>query len=75
MGIKLEKQIQYDLYFLLDIDVKWIEDGLRDLGDKREVMFEKFKHELDKRMIAYILVSGTYEHREQFIIKKLDEFF
>jgi HTH-type transcriptional repressor of NAD biosynthesis genes len=69
----LEKQIRYDQYFLFDTDVPWVEDGLRDLGDKREVMFEKFKHELDKRNIDYILVSGNYDHREQFIIEKLEK--
>jgi HTH-type transcriptional repressor of NAD biosynthesis genes len=70
---ELEKQIQYDLYFLFDIDVKWVEDGLRDLGDQREVMFKKFKYELDKRSIDYILVSGNYEQREQNIVEKLND--
>ncbi len=70
---ELEKQIRYDQYFLFDTDVPWVKDELRDLGDKREVMFEKFKHELDKRNIDYILVSGDYEHREQFIVEKLEQ--
>lgn len=70
---ELEKQVRYDQYFLFDTDVPWVEDGLRDLGDKREVMFEKFKHELDKRKIDYLLVSGNYEQREQFIIEKIKE--
>jgi len=69
---ELEKQVHYELYFLFDIDVKWVEDGLRDLGNKREAMFEKFKGELKKRNIPYILVSGNYEHREQFITEKLE---
>ncbi|WP_229251203.1 AAA family ATPase [Emticicia sp. BO119] len=30
----LEQQIKYDLYFLLDIDVKWVDDPLRDLGHR-----------------------------------------
>jgi HTH-type transcriptional regulator, transcriptional repressor of NAD biosynthesis genes len=70
---ELEKQIQYDVYFLFDIDVKWVEDGLRDMGDKREIMFAKFKQELDKRNIDYILVSGKYEQREQFVVEKLNK--
>lgn len=70
---ELEKQIQYDLYFLFDIDVKWVEDGLRDMGDKREVMFAKFKQALDKRSINYILVSGNYERREQYVVEKLND--
>ncbi|MEO7992552.1 MAG: AAA family ATPase [Chryseolinea sp.] len=70
---ELEKQIQYDLYFLFDIDVKWVEDGLRDLGDKRELMFEKFKYELDKRNIDYIFVSGNYEQRYKYVVAKLND--
>jgi HTH-type transcriptional repressor of NAD biosynthesis genes len=72
--LDLEKQIRYDLYFLFDTDVPWVKDGLRDLGDKRLFMFEKFKHELDKRKIDYILVTGNYEHRERFIIEKLEHY-
>lgn len=68
---ELEKQIHYDLYFLFDIDVKWIEDGLRDLGTKRREMMSLFRNKLEKRDIKYTLVSGNFQDREQFIIGKL----
>jgi len=63
----LEKEIKYDLYFLLDIDVEWVEDPLRDLGNKREEMFEKFKQELDSREINYQIISGNWRERIQKI--------
>lgn len=69
---ELEKQIQYHLYFLFDIDVAWVPDGLRDLGDQREAMYQVFQAELDQRGIAYQKVSGTYEERAQLIRKVLD---
>jgi HTH-type transcriptional regulator, transcriptional repressor of NAD biosynthesis genes len=70
---ELEQQITYDLYFLMDIDVPWIADGLRDLGDRREEMFVIFKKELDDRNISYILIQGTPREREQRITQEIDK--
>lgn len=70
---QLEKQIQYDAYFLFEVDVQWVPDGLRDLGDRRKEMFEVFKSELDQRKISYHIVSGTWAEREAFIRAKLDQ--
>jgi HTH-type transcriptional regulator, transcriptional repressor of NAD biosynthesis genes len=69
----LEKQVQYDYYFLFDIDVPWVADHLRDLGSEREVMFKKFREALDKRGIVYKLVSGNYQEREDLIRLEIDK--
>lgn len=70
---ELEKMVEYDQYFLFDIDVPWVSDGLRDLGDekKREEMLEVFKSELRRRNIPYILVQGDWDEREQTIVRAL----
>lgn len=68
----LENEICYDLYFLLDIDVEWVADHLRDFGDKRLEMFNLFKAELEKRGINYIQISGNYREREEKIKKIID---
>lgn len=68
----LENEIRYDLYFLLDIDVKWVADHLRDFGDQRLEMFNLFKGELEKRGINYIQISGNYAEREERIKKIID---
>jgi HTH-type transcriptional repressor of NAD biosynthesis genes len=69
----LEKIIHYDHYFLFDIDVPWIADGLRDLPHLREKMYNIFKSELDKRKIPYTNVQGTPSQREEIIITSLRE--
>lgn len=71
---ELEKQITYNHYFLFDIDVPWIQDGLRDLGSEgqRKEMFSRFKTELEKRKIAYTLVRGNWTEREKIIYQILD---
>lgn len=71
----LEKKLVYDQYFLLDIDIPWVADGLRDLGHKREEMYEIFKNELEKRAIEYIKVSGEWEQRTKIIVDAIWEKF
>jgi HTH-type transcriptional repressor of NAD biosynthesis genes len=68
----LENEVSYDLYFLLDIDVEWVADHLRDFGDKRLKMFNLFKSELEKRGIDYIQINGNYKAREEKIKKIID---
>lgn len=72
---ELERKITYAKYFLFDIDVPWIADGMRDLHDNRQAMFDVFKHELEIRNISYIFVRGNYEERENFLKEELNKFF
>ena len=69
---ELERQIKYDLYFLFDIDLPWVDDGLRDLGNQRKEMYDVFKDELVKRKIPFISVWGNQEEREQIIKKEIN---
>jgi nicotinamide riboside kinase len=58
---------------LFDIDVPWIADGLRDLGEQRESMMKIFRKELTKRNIQPILVNGNWNDREMIIKKEIDK--
>jgi len=69
---ELERQIKYDRYFLFDIDLPWVDDGVRDLGNQRKEMYDVFKDELVKRKIPFIGVRGSQEEREQIIKKELN---
>lgn len=69
---ELEKQVTYDCYLLFNIDVPWVADGLRDLGHRREEMFELFKTELERRSIKYTLVQGTERERETIIVNVIN---
>jgi HTH-type transcriptional repressor of NAD biosynthesis genes len=72
---EFEKMVQYDQYFLFDIDVPWVGDGLRDLGDqkKREEMAALFKSELNRRNLAYTLVQGNWAEREAIVLKGIEK--
>lgn len=69
---QLEKEIRYDQYFLFNIDVPWVKDGLRDLGERRQEVYGMFEGELVKRQIPYVTVSGNYEQREAMLKKEID---
>lgn len=69
---ELENEINYDQYFLFDVDVPWVADGMRDLGDSRNEMFNVFKSELDNRGVSYQLVSGLWFERERSVKEKLN---
>jgi len=68
----LEQEIAYDLYFLLDIDVPWVDDPLRDLGHRRAEMYQVFKAELEKRQISYISIDGNWEERMDKMIAEIN---
>ncbi len=70
---ELEKKITYDQYFLFDIDVPWVGDGMRDLKENRQAMFDVFRHELEIRNISYLIVNGNYDEREVFLKSKLNK--
>jgi HTH-type transcriptional regulator, transcriptional repressor of NAD biosynthesis genes len=69
---ELEKQVPMDYYFLFDIDVPWVSDGLRDLGGRREEMMMIFKNKLSERGLPYTLVSGPYGQREKEISTRVN---
>lgn len=69
---ELEKEIHYDKYFLSDIDVPWVADGLRDLNNQREEMLKIFEDELVKRKIQFVRVKGNWKEREKIIKTELD---
>ncbi|MGE0587666.1 MAG: AAA family ATPase [Cyclobacteriaceae bacterium] len=68
---ELESQVHYDRYFLFDIDVPWVADGLRDLQNQREHMHSIFKNELETRGIDFVPVCGDWEERYQIIVSEI----
>jgi len=52
-----------DLYLLLDIDVPWIPDPVRDSGDSRESLHEEFCRALQEFKAPFKLISGAWDER------------
>ncbi len=63
----------YDLYFLMYIDVPWVEDDLRDRPHHRELMYAKFKETLDRENMPYQVLRGNLQERLKTALKKVEE--
>ena len=52
-----------DLYLLLDIDVPWVWDPVRDSGETRKELHEDFFNALEEFGAQYELISGDWDER------------
>lgn len=66
-------EYHYDLYLLMDIDLPWQEDPLRDFPHKREYFMEVWHKELQALNANYIVIGGL-EHRLQNAVAAVDHF-
>lgn len=66
-------QHHYDLYLLMDIDLPWQEDPLRDFPHKREHFMQVWHKELQALNAHYVLVGGL-EDRLNNCIEQVDLF-
>jgi NadR type nicotinamide-nucleotide adenylyltransferase len=67
------KERTYDLYLLLNIDLPWEEDPLRDFPHKREHFMSTWYKELEDLNANYVLISGI-EDRFQNAVTAIDAF-
>ncbi len=67
------KSRTYDFYVLLDIDLPWQEDPLRDFPHLREHFMNIWHKELKALNANYVVVGGI-ENRLQNVIAAIDEF-
>nr|WP_199077050.1 ATP-binding protein [Pedobacter sp. ASV19] len=66
-------QRPYDLYLLMDIDLPWQEDPLRDFPHLREHFMQIWHNELQALNANYIVISGV-EDRFKNALKAVDHF-
>ncbi|WP_118193465.1 AAA family ATPase [Albibacterium indicum] len=64
----------YDLYLLMDIDLPWEDDELRDFPNLREYFMEVWHKELKSISANYRVVSGLGEQRFKNAKQIVDEF-
>jgi NadR type nicotinamide-nucleotide adenylyltransferase len=53
----------YDLYLVPDIDVPWVQDGQRYLGDRREEFMKRCTDALESRGRKYVRIRGSWADR------------
>src|SRR5690625_3628469 len=72
--LEVRKTKKYDFYLLMDIDLPWVDDPLRDFPDKRDHFLEVWKKELAEVSAQYRLNSGLNEERFENGIKAVKDF-
>nr|WP_233164714.1 ATP-binding protein [Pedobacter sp. ASV28] len=68
------KERPYDFYVLLDIDLPWQDDPLRDFPNQREHFMEVWHRELKVLNANYQVVSGLDDDRFNNAIAAIDHF-
>lgn len=63
----------YDLYILLDVDLPWQDDPLRDFPHKRDYFMDVWHQELQALNARYVVVGGL-EDRLANVIRAIDIF-
>lgn len=64
----------YDLYLLLNIDLPWEEDPLRDFPHLREHFMDVWHKELRELNANYVMISGSAQDRYDDAVKAIDSF-
>ena len=64
----------YDLYLLLNIDLPWEEDPLRDFPHMREHFMEVWYKELNALDASYVVISGAGRERYDSAVEAIDDF-
>lgn len=64
----------YDLYLLMDIDLPWQDDPLRDFPNQREHFMNVWHKELKALKANYVVINGVDNVRVQNAIKAIDTF-
>jgi NadR type nicotinamide-nucleotide adenylyltransferase len=61
--LEMARRRRYDLHFLCDIDIAWVDDGTRDSREWREWFHGKFLSEIAARRLPAVILSGSFDER------------
>ena len=72
--IEQSKKLKYDYYLILNTDIPWVKDDLRDSPNNREKMFLAHKDELELQNVNYNIIFGSdFENRFQQAINLIEK--
>lgn len=64
---------KYDLHLLMDVDLPWEDDPLREHPDKRQELFDLYKAELENTQTNFTIIRGDYALRKESAIKAVEK--
>jgi NadR type nicotinamide-nucleotide adenylyltransferase len=63
-----------DFFLLCSPDIPWISDGIRENGDTRDELFERYRQELDNYGFKYHIITGTGQNRLEMAISIVERY-
>lgn len=72
--VEAARERRADLYLLLDVDVPWVADGIRDAGARREQLHEEFAATLRELGARFVTISGGWEERTRRALDAVSSF-
>ncbi|MDZ7607958.1 MAG: ATP-binding protein [Cyclobacteriaceae bacterium] len=73
--LELHKQTHYHHYLLMNIDLPWVFDPLREHPDHRLYFFKWFIRELAQKNASFSIISGAEDERLKNAIEAIDRLF
>ena len=64
----------YDFYLLMDIDLPWEDDPLRDFPNERDYFMQVWHKELQALQASYTVISGENEIRFNNAVEAINQF-
>ncbi len=65
----------YDLHLLMDVDLEWKEDPLRENQDDRKKLFSIYQKELTQYKYPFFVIDGKGKSRLEAAIQVINNFF
>ena len=62
-----------DLYLLLEIDVPWVRDEVRDRENRREEMQQLFRNAVTESGSSFVVIHGSWDERAELARKAIDD--
>jgi NadR type nicotinamide-nucleotide adenylyltransferase len=71
--LTLMKQQKYDLHLLMDVDLPWEDDPLREHPHKRLELFGMYKAELENSKTNFTIIRGDYALRRAAAVDAVEK--
>jgi len=74
--LHLIDQQQYDFYLLMDVDLPWEYDALREAPDlqQRKYLMQLYHQELEKLKIPFAIINGQKDERNKNAILQVNQY-
>ena len=73
--LDLHNHAHYHHYLLMNIDLPWVFDPLREHPDRRTYFFDWFVRELEQKNASFSIISGAEDERLKNAIEVIDRLF